>query len=104
MSIEDQDKEIGRQIREHRDRRREYVALTGKLKRIGAAFQQAAGDLNKADADSYSESTQNAKTQIEMLQTEVDLSDLVRLLNEHVHLTKQLVDDQRILKEYGVEK
>jgi hypothetical protein len=104
MSQEERDKEIGRLAREHGERRREYLALSAKLKRIGEVLREVAEDLIQAGTGSYSEHSQNAKPQIESITADVNLSNLVELIDYHVRLTKQLIADQQILKEYGIER
>ena len=77
MSHNEQDLEIGRPVREHGDRRKEYLALSAKLKRIGSALQQASGGMMNADSGMYSENTFQSKKCLEPIVSEVDLAAIL---------------------------
>jgi hypothetical protein len=104
MSNIEQDAEIGRLVREHGERRREYLTLTAKLNRIGAALKEASEKLLATDADSYSENSYAAKRALEGIAQEVELRQLLQSVNEHVELTKQLKREQGMLTQYGVDR
>lgn len=102
MSEHEQAVEIGRFVIEHGHRRKEYVVLSERLKRIGVGLQQAVAGLINADAVGYSKNTFNAKVALEAVHPEVDLSALIKLIEEHVHLTEHLIRDQETLKKFGI--
>lgn len=104
MSNAEQDAEIGRLVREHGERRREYVTLTAKLNRIGTALGQASEKLVSTDTHGYSDNTYTAKCCLESILDEVDLRKLLGLIEEHVHLTNQLKREQETLRQYGIDK
>ena len=104
MSNVEQDAEIGRLVREHSDRRREYLTLTAKLNRIGAALKEASEKLLAADSDGYSDNSYAAKRALESIAQEVELRQLLGFVIEHVELTKQLKREQGLLTQYGVDR
>lgn len=104
MSNIEQDAEIGRLVREHGDRRREYLTLTAKLNRIGAALNEASVKLLSTNADTYSDNNFAAKRALESIAEEVDLRQLLGFVIEHVELTKQLRREQSMLQQYGVDR
>ena len=99
MSNHEQDVEIGRLVREHGERRKEYIALSSRLKRIGGGLQPAVGALLGADVGSYSANTVNAKNALESIASEIDLSALLGLVDEHIRLTNRLKQDQETLQQ-----
>jgi hypothetical protein len=103
MSHQDQDAEIGRLVREHGDRRREYLTISAKLNRIGTALKQASEKLINADAQGYSGNTFDAKRVLQGLADEVDMRQLLALVEEHADLTLKLKREQEMLNQYGIE-
>ncbi len=97
QSREDSDGEKLRLVREAQQRRQEYAALSAKLKRVGAALQQATEHMT-ATANSEA-----AKELLESVGREVDISGITELLQEHARLAKHLISDERTLKEFGIE-
>ena len=87
------EKTPGPEQRQREERRREYVALTTKLRELGAALQQAAATLTAVDLESDSAQSEAAKKALESVGREVDLSGVIDLLNEHARLTRQLSPD-----------
>jgi hypothetical protein len=103
MSYEEQDREMGRFMREHGDRRRAFAALTTKLKKIGQGLQGTSTVLMNLNPDAYSLAAEGALRDLELVRGEVDVSGLLKLIEEHRRLTQQLVEDQQTLKQFGVE-
>ncbi len=103
MSTEEQDRELGRLLREHGERRQKYIALTAKLNRIGGPLQATAGLLTQAKADVYSILPEGAIQNLAPLAGEIDLSALVNLLREYSALGQKLVEERDMLRKYGVD-
>jgi hypothetical protein len=76
--------------RQREERRREYLALTVKLRELGAALQQAASTLTSVDLGSDAVHSEAARKALESVGREADLSGVIDLLNEHARLTRQL--------------
>ena len=96
------DRETGTLVREHAERLAEYRAVSARLKRLGTALQQATANMMAAEAENYTANTEAARTILESLAGEIDVSGITELLNEHVRLTKHLIADQQALKDRGL--
>jgi len=79
------------------ERRREYLALDAKLKRLGAALQQAGEKLLAAPPGDPAGS-ETAKHALESVAHEVDMSGISQLLDEHARLARLLRSDERYSK------
>jgi hypothetical protein len=104
MSHAERDTEIGRVLREHGERRQEYLALSAKLKRIAGPLSNACVQIQALDNPGYPTNNENAKAQLGNIAGEVELGGLLRLLNEHIALSQRLREEVEALREYGVER
>lgn len=107
MSHEEQDLQIGRLIREHGNRRQEFIAFTAKLKQIGTALNQAGGQLVGLNPDVYQNNISalsNAKNLLNNIAEATDVKHIAHQVHEYTQLLDKLMEDQKLLKEYGVEK
>jgi hypothetical protein len=102
-SIEPHDREVGRLVREHHQRRREYLALNDKLKRLGAVLQQATEKILAAGAAESTDDSAAAKDLLQSVAGEIDLSGITELLNQHARLAQRLVADEQVLKDRGIQ-
>ena len=93
--------EIGRLMREAQERRQAYLVLNAKLARLGAAFQQAAAHLS-AEAGSAAANSEAARKLLESVASDVDVSGIRQLLDEHMRLARHLAEDEAELKKHGI--
>jgi hypothetical protein len=100
-SREERDRDIERLAREAQDRRQEYLALNAKLARLGEVFQQAAALLASATG-SASTNSEAARSMLEAVAGDVDISGIRQLLDEHVRLSQHLIADEQTLKKLGI--
>ena len=91
-----------RLVREHGQRKQEYLALTARLKGFGIALQQAAENM-ETDAENYAANAQAARAMLEAVRRDEALSSIARLLREQIRLTEALIDDLHALKQSGNE-
>jgi hypothetical protein len=91
----------GRDDREA-DGRRQYLALTAKLQRLGAVFQ-ATANIMANDAGSYSANSEAAMEVLESVAGDVDISGTTQLLNEHARLARNLISGEPKHKKHGTE-
>jgi hypothetical protein len=103
LSYEERDREIRRLIQDYGKRRREYISLTAKLKRLGNALHQAAANIGAIPAGDLGASIQASEDVLQSVAGEVDLGSIRQLITEHVRLTRQLISDQQALRDHGIE-
>ncbi len=94
--------DITRLIWEHAERRREYIALTAKVRRIGVALEKAASQIIKADPEIFAAASE-AKSIVDNVGREVDINGLAQLLSDYARLGRRLIADQQILQQHGLE-
>jgi hypothetical protein len=90
----ERDFETEHRARARAERRQELNDLTDKLKRLGIALQQAAGNLTAAGAGDSAANSDAARNILESAGAEVDLSSITELLDEHARLTRELVEEE----------
>jgi hypothetical protein len=101
MSTEEQDLAIGKLVREHRDRKHQFVASTIILTHIGESLRQAGTALEKLNFDAYdSVAVYAAEGVVKAVQSDVDLSALHGKIQEYGELMRRIVGDQKLLDEY----
>ena len=101
-SRRERDREVDRLLRENTRYRREYLDVCARLKRLGVVLQHAAPNLLAAESGDPSETSEAACRMLDSVANDIDVSGIVRLLNEHVRLTNALLAGQEALKAYGV--
>lgn len=101
MSLEEQDREIGRLVREYHERRREFAALTAKVKKIGEALGRLSSLLRQADAD---RGMGDVRYTLEEIAKDVDLTALRQLLGEYAVMDQRLRDDRQALQRLGIDR
>jgi len=98
---QDREAERARLVREHGQRREQYLAVTAKLKRLGIALQ--ATEAMKTDAENYSANAEAARTMLQSIGEDEALSPIAQLLRAQIRLTEALIDGEQVLKQSGGE-
>lgn len=95
--------DVSRLLRDYRERRQQYLAVTAKLKRLGIALQEATTNILAVESAPSSTPSEVARSVLESVAGEIDVDGIMQLLNEHVQLTKLLIADQQMLRQHGIQ-
>lgn len=103
-SRKERDREIERLLRDNARHREEYRDVCTRLKRLGIVLQHATPNLLAADSGDPAESSEAARSMLGSVARDIDVSGIIRLLNEHLRITKALLANQEALKAYGIQQ
>ncbi|HUB83618.1 MAG TPA: hypothetical protein VMB03_32690 [Bryobacteraceae bacterium] len=103
-SRKERDREVERLLRENARHQQEYRNVCTRLKRLGIVLQHATPSLLAADTGDPSETSEAARSMLGSVSNEIDVSGIIQLLNDHLRITKALLNIQEALKAYGIQQ